>query len=287
LSRGGISVAGVSVAGVLDEAVDLVSRGVPGWAGLLALTSLPLRFLEAHLCNRLLQLGAGARGAMDHVTAISWLVTLALLPALWGRAVFVRACALELSGAASGASVRMPWRQRLRLPPAGFASYVYAALVYEALFFALGWTLVAVPVLVLLTGLAAATSTLDEPPGLLASPLRALRHARPLATLAGLIAVLTVAILVAFLNLTALYWLVLTLADGTAGLDLSWWKGALSWDNRPFVLLLLAGAVTAVEPFWLAALVVTVRRNRARQSGEDLAAWFATLRRERGDEEAA
>jgi hypothetical protein len=86
LSRGGIS-----VAGVLDEAVDLVSRGVPGWAGLLALASLPLRFLEAHFCNRLFQLGAGARGAVDHVTALSWLVTLSLLPALWGRAVFVRA----------------------------------------------------------------------------------------------------------------------------------------------------------------------------------------------------
>lgn len=282
------------MAGVLDEAVDLVSRGVPGWAGLLALTSLPLRFLEAHFCNRLLELGAGARGVLGYVTALSWLLTFALLPALWGRAVFVRACALELSGTGSGgagaspAASRMPCRQRLRLPPAGFASYVYAALVYEALFFALGWTFVALPVLILLTGLAAATSTLDEPPGLLASPLRAFHHARPLATLAGLIAVLTVALLVAFLNLTALYWIVLALADGTAGLDLSWWKGALSWENRPFVLLLLAGAVTAVEPFWLAALVATVRRNRARQSGEDLAAWLNAIRREhRQDGEAA
>jgi hypothetical protein len=277
LSRGGIS-----AAGVLDEAVDLVSRGVPGWAGLLALTSLPLRFLEAHFCDRLLELGAGARGALDHVTALSWVLTFALLPALWGRAVFVRACALELSGGAPGAS-RMRWR-RLRLPLAGFASYVYAALVYEALFFAAGWTVVALPALALLTGLAAATSALDEPPGLLASPLRALRHARPLATLAGLMAVLAVALLVVFLNLTAVYWLVLALADGTAGLDLSWWKGALSWDDRPFVLLLLAGAVTAVEPFWLAALTVIVRRTRARQSGEDLAAWFAALRRDREQE---
>jgi hypothetical protein len=282
LKRGGLLTGGgISVSGVLDEAVDLVARGVPGWAGLLALTALPLRFLEAHFVNRLVQLGAGARGALGDATAISWLVTLALLPALWGRAVFVRACVLELGGTAPGIS-RMPLRQRLRLPPAGFAAYVYTGLVYETLFFALGWTLVALPALALLTGLAAATSfgsPLDEPPGLLASPLRVLRHARPLSTLAGLTAVLAVALLVAFLNLTILFLLLLLLADGTAGLDLSWWNGALSWDNRLFVLLLLAGAVTAVEPFWLAALTVTVRRARARQSGEDLAAWFAGLRR--------
>jgi len=61
---------------VLDEAVDLVSRGVPGWAGLLALASLPLRLCEVHLWNRLAQLGAGAGGVPGHVTAISWLVTL-------------------------------------------------------------------------------------------------------------------------------------------------------------------------------------------------------------------
>jgi hypothetical protein len=106
------------------------------------------------------------------------------------------------------------------------------------------------------------------------------RHAKPLLTLAGLTAVFTVALAVAFLNLTALFWLLLSLADGTMGLDLSWWSGALSWDNRSFVLLLLAGAITLVEPFWLAALAVTVRGARARQSGEDLAAWLAALRRE-------
>ncbi|HEX3531689.1 MAG TPA: hypothetical protein VH988_31910 [Thermoanaerobaculia bacterium] len=274
----------MTVAGVLDEAVDLVSRGVPGWAGLLALASLPLRFCEVHLWNRLAQLGADAGGVAGHVTAISWLVTLALLPALWGRAVFVRACLRELSGTASGARARMTLWQRLR--PAGFASYLYTALVFEALFFALGWTIVALPLLAVLTGLAAATSQLDEPPGLLASPLRVLRHARPPVTLIALTFVFTVALLVAFLNLTALFWLVLALGDGTAGLDLSWWKGALSWDNRPFVLLLLAGAITVVEPFWLAALTLVVRRLRARQSGEDLAAWLAALRAEHAEEAA-
>jgi len=276
-------IAGITVAGVLDEAVDLVSRGVPGWAGLLALVSLPLRLCEVHLWNRLSQLGAGAGAVVGHVTAISWLVTLALLPALWGRAVFVRACLRELQGA-SGATARIPLRRLLR--PAGFASYVYTALIFEAFFFALGWTIVAIPLLALLTGLAAATSQLSDPPGLLASPLRVPRHASPPVTLIALTAVFTVALLVAFLNLTALFWLVLALGDGTAGIDLSWWKGALSWDNRPFVLLLLAGAITVVEPFWLAALTLVVRRLRARQSGEDLAAWLTALRTEHAEEAA-
>jgi len=269
---------GLSVTGVLDEAVDLVARGVPGQAGLMALTALPFRFLEAHLADRLMLLGTAARGSFGHLAAISWLISFALVPAFWGRAVFVRACTLPTLQTIAG---RMPLWRRLRLPAAGFASYVYAALIYEVLFFALGWTVLALPVVALLSGLAAATSTLDEPPGLFASPLRAVRHARPLSTLAGLTAVFAVALVVAFLNLTALFWLLLGLADGTMGLDLSWWTGVLSWDNRSFVLLLLAGSITLVEPFWLAALAVTVRSDRARQSGEDLAAWLADLRREK------
>ncbi|HEX7183690.1 MAG TPA: DUF4129 domain-containing protein [Thermoanaerobaculia bacterium] len=266
----------VTVSGVLDEAVELVCRGVPGWAGLMALTALPLRFLEAHLANRLMQLGDDAPGYLNHLTAISWLATLALPLALWGRAVFVRACTLALAGGPGGA--RMPWRQILRLNPAGLVSYLYAALVYELLFFAVGWTLVALPALALLTGLAAATSPLRERPGLLASPMLALQHARPLAPLLGLTFLLGLGVVVAFVNVSALFWLLLWLADGTVGLDLSWWSATLSWDNRHFTLLALAGAVTLVEPFWLASLVSAVRRARAQQTGEDLAAWFAKLR---------
>lgn len=266
----------VTVSGVLDEAVELVCRGVPGWAGLLALTALPLRFLEAHLANRMMQLGDEAPGYLNHLTAISWLATLALPLALWGRAVFVRACTLALAGGPGGG--RTPWRQVLRLSPAGFISYVYAALVYELLFFAVGWTLVALPALALLTGLAAATSPLRERPGFLASPMLALQHARPFAPLLGLTFLLGLGVAVAFVNLSALFWLLLWLADGTLGLDLSWWSATLGWNNRHFTLLTLAGAITLVEPFWLAALVSALRRARAQQTGEDLAAWFAKLR---------
>lgn len=278
-----MSRSGVSVSAVLDESADLV-RTLSGWAGLLAFASFPLRFAEAHLANRLLQLGEAAPSYLGHLTSISWVVSLALLPALWGRAVFVRACALALSGSATGLA-RMPLRQVLRLSPTGFLSYAWAALVAEALFFAVGWTLLALPVLALLTGLAAATSSLHERPGPLASLLVVLRQARPLGTLLGLVTIFSLALPIAFLNLLLLFWFLLWLAGGTAGLDLSWWHFALSLNNRQFVLLALAGAVSLVEPFWLAALVATVRRVRARQSGEDLRAWFATIRAE--DEEAA
>jgi hypothetical protein len=43
--------------------------------------------------------------------------------------------------------------------------------------------------------------------------------------------------------------------------------------------MLFAGAVMIVEPFWVAAHVVYVRKAGAEESGDDLKAWFAELRR--------
>jgi hypothetical protein len=270
---------------VLDAAVDLVSRRVPGPAGLLVLTSLPLRFLEAWLANRLLQLGENASDHVSYLTSLSLLVTLALLPACWGRAVFVRASALALSAGAEGFH-RLSFREKLRLSPSGFLAYLYAAALFELLFIAMGWTIVAIPLLALFSGLAAATSHLDGRPGFFASLLRVVRNAQPLGVLTGLTTVFLFAVPVAFLNLSALFQILVWAAGGMTGAASSWWQVALSWDNRQFVVLALAGAVLLVEPFWLASLVVTVRQARARQSGEDLAAWFDALRG-RGEEEVA
>lgn len=270
---------------VLDAAVDLVSRRIPGPAGLLVLTSLPLRFLEAWLANRLLQLADNASDHVSYLTSLSLLVTVALLPAFWGRAVFARACALALSAGGEGFH-RLPLRERLRLPPTGFLSYLYAAAFFELLFIASEWTVVAVPFLALLTGLAAATSPLEDRPGFFGSLLRVVRNARPLGVLAGLTTVFLFALPVAFVNLSALFQILLWAAGLTTGATHPWWQAALSWSNQQFILLAVAGAVLVVEPFWLASLVVTVRQARARQSGEDLAAWFDALRN-RGQEEVA
>lgn len=274
---------GVSVTAVLDEAAELVPREAAGWAGLLALTSLPLRFLEAHFFNRLFQLGDDATNYVGYLLSLSWLVAFALLPALWGRAVFARACALALSGRAAGRGAPL---RALRPSFASFVAYAYAAIVAELLLVLFGWTFVAVPLLALYAGLAAATSYLQERPGPLESLVLPMRALRPFFPFLGLTMVFGVALLLAFINLLFLFSLGLWLAGGASGLDLSWWAVALAPDNQQFMLLLAACAVTVVEPFWIAALVAAVRRVRARESGEDLAAWFADIRN-RDREEAA
>ena len=43
--------------------------------------------------------------------------------------------------------------------------------------------------------------------------------------------------------------------------------------------IVTAGAIMLVEPFWIAAYVVFVRKAGAQESGDDLRAWFAELRR--------
>jgi len=284
-------------------------RTVPEWAAALALASLPLRLVEVHFANRLLQLGAQAGSHLHHLLSISWLVTIAMLPALCGRAVFVRACAMALQ---SGS--RVPPGLALRLPGAGLVGYLYAAMVWTGLFQALGWMIFPLPLLALGSGLAAATAPLtadaadardagtagdagsagdagdrggsggsDGPParpGPLASLSRALRRAPPAATCVGLSVTFGAALAVAALNLYALVRLCLWLAGGVSGLDLAAWSLALDAGNRHFLLLLAAGAVALVEPFWLAALVVGVRAAHARESGEDLVSRFAELRAE-------
>lgn len=277
------SVGRISVSGVLDEAVELVARRVTGPAGLLILTSLPLRFLEAWLLNRLFQLDEPTE-YVNHLISLSVLVSCALLPAFWGRAVYARSCSLALTGSAAGVA-RLSWRDRLRLSPSGFLSYVYAAAWFELLFVATGWTMVALPVLALFSGLAAAVSPLEVKPGPLSSLIHVVRNARSVALLLGLTLIFLLAVPIAYANLYMLFQLLLWLASGTTGIDAAWWSVALSDQNPQFLLLLLAGALLIVEPFWLAALVAAVRRSRARQSGEDLIAWFAVLRSR--DEEAA
>jgi hypothetical protein len=268
-----------------------VVRAVPEWAAVLALASLPLRLLEVHFANRLLQLGAHAGGHLHHLLSISWLITAAMLPALWGRAVFARACAMALQS-----GTRVPARLALRLPAAGLAGYFYAAMVWDGLFQAVGWMIVPLPVLALGSGLAVATAPLtgdagdagrigvggDLParPGPLASLARALRGAPPAAACLGLAVTFGAALAVAALNLYALVRLCVWLAGGVSGLDLAAWSLALGAGNRHFLLLLVAGGVAMVEPFWLASLVAGVRAARARESGEDLVARFAELRAE-------
>jgi hypothetical protein len=68
--------------------------------------------------------------------------------------------------------------------------------------------------------------------------------------------------------------------SGTIGaLDAPNWPLLFGMGNRRFVLLLFAGAVIAVEPFWVAAHVVYVRKAGTQESGDDLRTWFEELQR--------
>lgn len=266
----------LSLPEVLDDAFSVAVRIASPWMGVLWLTAIPLRLAQVHFAARLVDLGPEAGLYGRHLSGLALLASLALLPALWGRAVYVRAVGLGLR------SLTSPGREALRVPAAALLSYVYVALLVEVLTYALGFTFVAVPFFVLLSGLAAATSPLHERPGLI-RPLRELaRHASPALVVLGLLFVFGVAFLIAALNLYFVFQLGLWLAGGLPALDLTPWRGLLTFGTTRFSLVLWAGACLAVEPYWLSALVVHVHKVRSRQSGEDLRLWFARLRQETG-----
>jgi hypothetical protein len=269
----------LSILAVFDEAAGLVTREVGGWAGLAVLAALPLRFLEAHFLNRVLELGKHAGDYGHYLVSISWLVTLALPLAFWGRAVLAHAVVLALSG--EGQSGRQTGRQTVRqawkLPPAALAAGFYAFLFTQLLLLALSLTVAGAAAAVLLSGLAAATVHLQRRVGPFAPLATLFAHARPLRVYAGLLFLAALAFVVAAVNLAALFSLGLWAAGGLPGVELARWRALLSFSNPHFLLLLTAGATLAVEPFWIAALTVAVHRTRARQSGEDLRAWFEEI----------
>jgi hypothetical protein len=264
----------ISVSATLDEAAELVARIAAPWVGVLWLASVPLRLLQARFAARVLELRGEAADYGDVLRALAVATLLALLLSLVGRAAFVRAAWLGLR------SDDAPGWQALRVPAGSLLAYAYAALLIEALFFALAFTGLALPLCILAAGLAAAQVPLVERPGLVA-PLReiarALVHGR---ALAGMLVVFLAALLAAFVNLYFAFQLGLWLAGAVPGFERGLWATLLSFENRRFVLALLAGTSLLVEPFWLAALTVYLHRLRSRESGEDLRLWFARLQRD-------
>jgi hypothetical protein len=262
----------VSTAAVLDDAGDLLALVAAPWAGLLWLAALPVRFLQALFAERLLDLGEEAGKYGRHLTWIAAAATAAWLLALWGRAVYARACLLALRARAPRP------REVLRVPPAALASYVYAALVLEVLFYVLVLSVLAVPFLLTLGALAAATCHLNERPGLV-QPLRNVAaHSRDAGVLLALLFVFGAAILLTYLNLFFLFQAGAWAAGAIPGVDAIAWRRLFAFDNERFNLVLAAGAATVVEPAWLAAHVAYVANVRARESAEDLREWFAAIR---------
>jgi hypothetical protein len=262
----------LAVGGLLDEAGDLAAAIALPWAGVLWLSALPLRLGQAHFAARVAELGDEAHAYGDHLQGLAVAVGVAFLLSLWGRAVYVRACVLRLRTREPGGLAP------LRLRPGALASYVYVALAIEAAFYATCASVVAVPALVLVAGLAAATVPLMERPGLV-EPFRLVTdNAREAVPLVGLLLAFAAALVLAVANLAFLFRFGLWLGDGVLGLDLTRWDALLAAGNVRFVFVLVAGAALIIEPWWLAALVVYVHRLRSRASGEDLRIWFDRLR---------
>lgn len=242
------------------------------WAGLLALTALPYRFLQALFLDQLLEVGSAASQYGNLLGGTANLIVCSILVALWGRAVYARACRLALSRGTA------PGRETWRVPAAALASYVLTSSAvllgaYLSIFTCLGIFVVAV-----FAGLAIGTMELNERVSLL-QPFRLIgRHARVMLLL-GLVLVFFCGLLVAFVNLAAAFGLAIWAAGAIGGFDAPNWQLLFSAGNRRFMLLMIAGAFVLVEPFWIAANVVFVRKAGAEERGDDLRAWFEELRR--------
>ncbi|MEO8033635.1 MAG: hypothetical protein ABI837_04335 [Acidobacteriota bacterium] len=263
----------LSIASVLDESAQVVRLTSVRWAALLLATSIPYRFMQVVFVDRLLELGAKANQYGDLLRLTADLTIAAFLISLWGRAVYARAARLTAGrGVVAG-------REALRVPAAALASYLLVASLVELLMWASLVTILGVLFAAILSGLAIGTMELNEVAGL-RTPFRHIaRYGRQLKIVVALTGVFVVALLVAIGNLVALKELGLWLLSAASGADLARWRVVLSSANHRYVLIVLAGALLTVEPFWIAANVMLVRKAGTAESGDDLRVWFDELRR--------
>src|SRR6185369_11959906 len=115
-------------------------------------------------------------------------------------------------------------------------------------------------------GIAIGTMELNDRAGVVA-PLRLIgRYSRNVRVEIAVLLIFVVAWVVALANIGAAFGIGLWMANGFAGVDVSRWRLLLALHNRTYRLLLFAGAAIAVEPFWIAANVVLVRKAGAAES---------------------
>jgi hypothetical protein len=258
------------------EAIDLgcaVVRRCAGWAGVLALTALPARLLLVLLLWEAWKLGdqAGSRG--DALTTLAWLAVAGWLVSLAGRLVFVHACriAAESERPAPAAVLRVPWTWMWAL--------LRPAILLELLFWLTLPTLLFAPLLLLAAGMCAIQAP-DAGSGVLA-PLRTLVTRTPWLPLVRLgfcfVPALALAILAVIQGAGIAAWA----AEALPWVEPGTWTTLLTWRDPLFLMLACAGGTLLLEPFWLAALVALDRQARSRSTGDDLRAWFASLRSSR------
>jgi len=261
----------LSTTSVLDEAADVVALTATPWAALLIITELPYRFLQVVFIDQLINLGGEAMHYGAALQSIANLVVVAFVVAVCGRAVYARTCQLASQ---SGAK---PGSDALRLSMPALLSFLVTSSVTELLFYATLVTIVAIPVIAVVRGLATGTYELNDAPGVI-GPFKLIgRYARELRVTSAIVLVFAVAMLVAFAKVAGSFAIGVWLA-GAAGARVARWSQLFTFANRRFVLMTIAGALIAVQPFWIAANVMLVTKAGVEETGEDLRAWFRGLR---------
>lgn len=263
----------LSTTSVLDESADVVRMTAAPWAGLLILASLPYRFLQVLFFDQVIELGSSAGQYGDALRATAYWTAAAFVLSRCGRAMYARACRL---GMARGQS---PGWETFRVPLAALLGYLFVSSLTELTTYMTLLTFLGPLVAAMVSGLAIGTMELNEQSGVRA-PLRLIaHHGRNGRILGALTLVFLVALAVAAVNILAAFQAGLWLVSSIGGFDIPRWTVLLSGANRRYGLMIFAGAALAVEPFWVAANVVLVRKAGAQETGDDLRTWFEELRR--------
>jgi hypothetical protein len=262
----------LSTTSVLDEATDVVSMTGPSWIGLVVLATLPLRYLQAIFLDQLIELRGNATHYGNLLGATANLIVLSVLIAIWGRAIYARACRLSLTR--HGAPGRAAWR----VPVAALASYVLTYSAAALMGYASLFTCIGTFVAVIFSGVAIGTIELNERASLTGPFKLILRYMRHVRILVSLLLVFVCGLAVAMVNLAGAFSIGKWAATALGGFDAPQWQ-TLFGNNRRYLLMLIAGGLAAIEPFWIAAQVVYVRKAGAEERGDDLRSWFEELRR--------
>ena len=265
----------LSTTSVLDETTDAVARSAAPWAGVLIATSIPYRFLQVLFIERLVELGSSATHYAIALGELANWTTLAFVISLLGRAVYARAIRLAEAGGEAEEGPRRITGAPFRVPPVALFSYLYTAVFAELTFVLSLLTIVTIPLAIMLSGIAVGTMELNRKAGL-RPPLRLIvRYLKSSRTLLAVVLIFAIALLMAWINLYAVAEVALWLSNAFAGADTARWARLIGSSH--FRWLSFAGAVLTIEPFWVAANVILVRKAGAEESGEELRLWFREL----------
>lgn len=262
----------LSITSVIDEATEVVSMTAAPWAAVLVATAIPYRFLQALFFDQLIEVGKDASQYGNLLGGTANLTVAAILLALWGRAVYARACRLAMGRGTT------PGREVWRVPAAALFSYFLTSSVILVAGTISVFTCLGIWIVAIVAGLAIGTMELNERVSLL-EPFRLMRRYTRSAILVGISFVFFCALFVALVNLAAAFGLGVWALSAIGGFDAPRWQLLFTGGNRRYMFMIIAGAIIAVEPFWVAAHVVFVRKAGAQERGDDLRAWFEELRR--------